>query len=53
MIGSVVERARSARRNDVEYSKIGWMAKQPFWRTADFEKVKAAIRWYVGNYSVR
>jgi len=26
-IGSVMETARSARRNDGEYSKIGWMAK--------------------------
>ncbi|AOS83309.1 hypothetical protein BIU88_03615 [Chlorobaculum limnaeum] len=27
MIGSVMETARNARRNDGEYSKIGWMAK--------------------------
>jgi len=31
-------------------SNKGW-AKQPFWRTADFSKVKEAIRWYAGNYS--
>ncbi|KUL30586.1 hypothetical protein [Chlorobium limicola] len=28
----------------------GW-AKQPFWRTADFSKVREAIRYYARNYS--
>jgi hypothetical protein len=29
----------------------GW-DKQPFWSTSDFVKVKEAIRWYAGHYSV-
>ncbi len=30
--------------------KKGW-AKQPFWRTADFGKVREAIRYYARNYA--